>query len=359
MNSEMLIERISDHDLLQSDEDSVWEKLISDYPYAAILQQLNSKRQGQLSRDEIRFAALYKNDNLLFAQLFKDGVEKSLIEEEPSEASLEHHETEEVDANESVVETAAASFFVASAVEAVDNEKVETASLSTESEVIEETIIEPEEVSVEEQKEISEEEAEDEKEEIDEEVVEVEAKDNLDVAEVEKIQVSEEVKLEASDDDDILQTISSLPEQNALDIEAETLPRPAAKKEVEEVVEIASEPKDLMVMMSFLDWLHYFKNKKQDEAEDEKGRNAIKAAWQKEKLSLALEDDNEVVPEPIFKQAMASISFEPQFVTESYAELLVKQGKMDAAREMYRKLSLRNPEKSAYFASKIKELHSN
>jgi tetratricopeptide (TPR) repeat protein len=46
-------------------------------------------------------------------------------------------------------------------------------------------------------------------------------------------------------------------------------------------------------------------------------------------------------------------------VTESFAKILARQGKYDKAVEIYEKLSLRNPEKTAYFAVKISELQGN
>lgn len=45
-------------------------------------------------------------------------------------------------------------------------------------------------------------------------------------------------------------------------------------------------------------------------------------------------------------------------VTESFAKILEKQGKLDKAREIYEKLIAKNPEKKAYFAAKISELTS-
>ncbi|MFD2933705.1 hypothetical protein [Spirosoma flavum] len=45
-------------------------------------------------------------------------------------------------------------------------------------------------------------------------------------------------------------------------------------------------------------------------------------------------------------------------VTESFAKILEKQGKLDKAREIYMKLMEKNPEKKAYFAAKISELTS-
>lgn len=43
-------------------------------------------------------------------------------------------------------------------------------------------------------------------------------------------------------------------------------------------------------------------------------------------------------------------------VTEAMAEVLIKQGKIESAIEMYNKLSLKNPAKSAYFVYKIQSL---
>ena len=47
---------------------------------------------------------------------------------------------------------------------------------------------------------------------------------------------------------------------------------------------------------------------------------------------------------------------EKEVVTETMAEVLLKQGKSEKAVEVYRKLSLHNPDKSAYFAAKIEQL---
>ena len=47
-----------------------------------------------------------------------------------------------------------------------------------------------------------------------------------------------------------------------------------------------------------------------------------------------------------------------EILTETMADVLIKQGKLSSAIELYRKLSLLHPEKSAYFASRIDELKS-
>ena len=57
----------------------------------------------------------------------------------------------------------------------------------------------------------------------------------------------------------------------------------------------------------------------------------------------------------MFEMAVNSISKEDGLLSETLAEIYIKQGKYDKAVEMYRKLSLRNPQKSIYFARKIDE----
>ncbi|MEO7534441.1 MAG: hypothetical protein ABIU30_11370, partial [Ferruginibacter sp.] len=47
---------------------------------------------------------------------------------------------------------------------------------------------------------------------------------------------------------------------------------------------------------------------------------------------------------------------EDEVLTETMAEVLVQQGKADKAIEVYKKLSLLNPSKNAYFAAKIDQL---
>lgn len=112
----------------------------------------------------------------------------------------------------------------------------------------------------------------------------------------------------------------------------------------------------LMVMMSFTDWLlHYKKSAEQKKAEAE-DKKALKMMWQKEKLAAAIEEENEEIPEGVFKMAMNSITREDDLASESLADLYTKQGKYDLAINMYKKLSLLSPEKNTYFAAKIEEI---
>ena len=127
----------------------------------------------------------------------------------------------------------------------------------------------------------------------------------------------------------------------------EELKAPATASEVD---------KSLMVMMSFAEWLMHFKSSAERQKEETKDQRALKSMWQKEKLAAAMEEENEEIPENVFAMAVNSISREEGLASESLAEVYIKQEKYDKAIEMYRKLSLRNPQKNAYFARKIEEV---
>ncbi len=114
--------------------------------------------------------------------------------------------------------------------------------------------------------------------------------------------------------------------------------------------------RSLMVMMSFSEWLLHFKSTTERQKEESNDQKALKTMWQKEKLAAAIEEENEEIPENVFEMAVNSITREDGLASESLADIYIKQGKLDKAVDMYRKLSLRNPQKSAYFARKIDEL---
>lgn len=54
-----------------------------------------------------------------------------------------------------------------------------------------------------------------------------------------------------------------------------------------------------------------------------------------------------------------STKLNPSLITESYARILIKQGKKDRAKEIYKKLMVKFPDKNTYFADLIKELEEN
>jgi hypothetical protein len=116
--------------------------------------------------------------------------------------------------------------------------------------------------------------------------------------------------------------------------------------------EKAAQPQTLMVVMSFAEWLNHFKTKSQKEQEEAQEKSALRSMWQQEKLAAALEDEPEEIPEDVFEMAVSSITKEDDIASESLAQIYEKQEKWSAAAEMYRKLALKYPSKSTYFASR-------
>ena len=77
---------------------------------------------------------------------------------------------------------------------------------------------------------------------------------------------------------------------------------------------------------------------------------SMKKIYVEEKKELGVTEEKEV-------QAIATESNQQtEVITETMAEVLVKQGRKTQAIDLYRKLSLLHPEKSVYFASRIDEL---
>ncbi|MBL7711164.1 MAG: hypothetical protein JNL13_01815 [Chitinophagaceae bacterium] len=115
--------------------------------------------------------------------------------------------------------------------------------------------------------------------------------------------------------------------------------------------------KALMVMMGFDEWLMFLKKKNDARRSEEEDKAALRSMWQREKLAAAIGEEDDNIPEAVFEMAINSIDREDIMVSESLAEIHVKQGRFEKAIEIYRKLSLQNPEKKTYFAAKINHLN--
>lgn len=80
--------------------------------------------------------------------------------------------------------------------------------------------------------------------------------------------------------------------------------------------------------------------------------------WLRSMKKIYVEEKKEL--DPTLEQAVVSIATESnqptEVMTETMADVLIKQGKLSQAIDLYRKLSLLHPEKSVYFASRIDEL---
>jgi hypothetical protein len=99
----------------------------------------------------------------------------------------------------------------------------------------------------------------------------------------------------------------------------------------------------------------------QDENPSDKLGKQLKSFTEWLKVMRKLPQKNqEIVPDVAAEhqiQAIAAHSIKgKEILTETMAEVLVKQGMREKAVEVYHKLSLLNPDKSAYFATKIEQL---
>lgn len=147
----------------------------------------------------------------------------------------------------------------------------------------------------------------------------------------EKTNITDEPKLR-----DILSSNSAVPE-NTLTFEPVHTTDYFASQGIK--LDINREPNDKFTrqLRSFTDWLKTMKK------------------INPEKLAATPEDDSE---KEVQGFAASSIR-EKEVLTEAMAEVWVKQGNTARAIEMYRKLSLLDPPKSAYFAARIEQLKNN
>lgn len=84
-------------------------------------------------------------------------------------------------------------------------------------------------------------------------------------------------------------------------------------------------------------------------------------AWLKsmKKLHPGKLDEQSLATEKLIQASADESNVNTEILTEAMAEVLIKQDKKDKAIEMFSKLSLINPSKSAYFAARIESIKSN
>jgi hypothetical protein len=84
-------------------------------------------------------------------------------------------------------------------------------------------------------------------------------------------------------------------------------------------------------------------------------------AWLKsmKKLHPGKLEEQSPVTEKLIQTSAEASNINTEVLTEAMAEVLIKQDKKEKAIEMFSKLSLINPSKSAYFAARIESIKSN
>jgi len=105
------------------------------------------------------------------------------------------------------------------------------------------------------------------------------------------------------------------------------------------------------------DLIDSIKKKEKREIKDtkKKEQNDIIKAFNTKSIKLAAIKENEDVNK-LQDLSLPSTKINDRMVSESYAKLLTQQGKKAAAKEIYKKLILKFPQKKAYFADLIQQL---
>jgi hypothetical protein len=156
-----------------------------------------------------------------------------------------------------------------------------------------------------------------------------------------------------------------LEDKGSAEVEAspvvETLPLMEALPEAEALPATENDPKEELLFEPY-HTLDYFasqgiKLKEEEKAQDKFGQQLLSfTEWLKTLRKTPAVDAGAQIP-AIAEKKVAELAEhsldEKQVVTEAMAEVWEKQGNMSKAIEIYQKLSLLEPAKSAYFAAKI------
>lgn len=142
---------------------------------------------------------------------------------------------------------------------------------------------------------------------------------------------------------------------------------PVIKAEAEKITDVLSQNKnEELLAFEPLHTVDYFASQgikiTEEALTNDKLGTQLKSftEWLKsmKKINAEKPTESDEQTEKVIQHIAESSNANINFVTEAMAEVLLKQGKTAQAIDMYQKLSLNYPNRSAYFASKINSLKS-
>lgn len=92
-------------------------------------------------------------------------------------------------------------------------------------------------------------------------------------------------------------------------------------------------------------------------SEEQRRQQQIIQGFMKKNPRIARQDNN-LEPVSIDLSSRLAVSAEGSIETEAFANILIRQGKIEKAIDVYQKLILKKPEKRNYFAKKLSELYA-
>jgi hypothetical protein len=92
-------------------------------------------------------------------------------------------------------------------------------------------------------------------------------------------------------------------------------------------------------------------------SEEQRRQQQIIQGFMKKNPRIARQDNN-LEPVSIDLSSRLAVSTEGSIETEAFANILIRQGKIEKAIDVYQKLILKKPEKRNYFAKKLSELYA-
>lgn len=128
------------------------------------------------------------------------------------------------------------------------------------------------------------------------------------------------------------------------------------EKEIEketEVIQASKQTIDYTLNLTFSEWIESISSENLIQTVEKAEIHQVKIihATLKDLIKKDFDEADAV------ELAQKSILSHDYMVTETYADILARQGKISKAIEMYEKLSLKYPQKSAFFAKKITDLN--